>query len=80
MASLVSLLGSALFALPVLSLVTPHKYYKRDLTDFIDTERAISLDGVLANIGSDGALSMGAFPGVVIASPSTVRSTLPNMV
>jgi glucoamylase len=32
---------------------------------------SIALDGILANIGSNGTLSHGAKAGIVIASPST---------
>ncbi|KAF9242642.1 glycoside hydrolase family 15 protein [Melanogaster broomeanus] len=38
---------------------------------YITTESPIAKAGVLANIGSSGSKSSGAYPGVVIASPST---------
>ncbi|KAN0087498.1 carbohydrate-binding module family 20 protein [Tylopilus felleus] len=38
---------------------------------YIATESPIAKAGVLANIGPSGSLSSGAYPGVVIASPST---------
>ena len=50
-----------------------HSFSKRDLSSFIDSEKAIALDGILANIGPDGTLAQGAKAGVVIASPSTVN-------
>ncbi|KAG1825018.1 glycoside hydrolase family 15 protein [Suillus variegatus] len=39
---------------------------------YISTESPIAKAGVLANIGSSGVESSGAYPGVVIASPSTI--------
>jgi glucoamylase len=42
-----------------------------DLSTFISKQNDISLQGVLANIGSDGSRAQGASPGVVVASPST---------
>lgn len=36
----------------------------RDLNSFVDSERARALQGILDNIGPDGALSMGAKAGV----------------
>ncbi|ETS75535.1 Glucoamylase P [Pestalotiopsis fici W106-1] len=39
---------------------------------FIDTERPIALQGILNNIGPDGAKVEGASAGIVVASPSTV--------
>ncbi|KAH7885421.1 glycoside hydrolase family 15 protein [Phlebopus sp. FC_14] len=38
---------------------------------YITTESPLAQAGVLANIGANGAKSSGAYPGVVIASPST---------
>ena len=70
MALLKAVFGVFLFALPAVSRLGP--WYKRDLSGFIETERAISLQGVLDNIGPDGNLSSGAAAGIVIASPSTV--------
>ncbi|KAH7626280.1 Six-hairpin glycosidase-like protein [Sordaria sp. MPI-SDFR-AT-0083] len=40
------------------------------LKSFIGTEQKIALDGVLANIGPNGARVPGAGPGIVIASPT----------
>ncbi|MCJ1313723.1 hypothetical protein MMC25_007403 [Agyrium rufum] len=45
---------------------------KRDLNSFVRSEKAVALDGILANLGPDGALDHNASAGVVIASPSTV--------
>lgn len=42
----------------------------RDLNGFITTQNNISLNGVLANIGSDGSRAQGAAAGAVVASPS----------
>ncbi|EED14995.1 glucan 1,4-alpha-glucosidase, putative [Talaromyces stipitatus ATCC 10500] len=41
------------------------------LDAWLATETTVSLSGILANIGADGAYSKSAKPGVVIASPST---------
>ncbi|KAG6377015.1 glycoside hydrolase family 15 protein [Boletus reticuloceps] len=40
---------------------------------YVATESPISKAGLLANIGSSGSLSSGAYPGIVIASPSTTN-------
>jgi len=50
----------------------PPNLQARDLTSFINTERAISLQGVKDNIGPDGAKVPGAGAGFVVASPSRV--------
>jgi hypothetical protein len=42
------------------------------LATFIEKNRPVSLQGILDNIGPDGAKVAGAFPGLVIASPSKV--------
>ncbi|KAF8555761.1 Six-hairpin glycosidase, partial [Imleria badia] len=39
--------------------------------DYVSTESPIANAGLLANIGPSGAMASGAYPGVVIASPST---------
>ncbi|KAI1157404.1 carbohydrate-binding module family 20 protein [Nemania serpens] len=44
-----------------------------DLETFVQKERAISLQGVLNNIGPHGSRAPGAGAGVIIASPSTVN-------
>lgn len=41
-----------------------------NLDDFISSEYLVALQGVLANIGPDGALVDGADSGIVVASPS----------
>ncbi|KAI0736308.1 glucoamylase [Fomitopsis betulina] len=48
-------------------------FAQSDVSSYISTETPLAKAGVLANIGSDGSLSSGAKPGVVIASPSTVN-------
>ncbi|GAP87391.1 putative glycosyl hydrolase family 15 [Rosellinia necatrix] len=42
-----------------------------DLDGFVEKQRAISLQGVLNNIGPDGSRVPGAGAGVIVASPST---------
>lgn len=44
-----------------------------DVDSFVGTERAIALEGVLANIGPNGSLVPGAAAGLVVASPSKVN-------
>ncbi|KAI6016242.1 glycoside hydrolase family 15 protein [Pisolithus marmoratus] len=41
------------------------------IADYVTKELPIAQAGLLANIGADGTKSSGAYPGVVIASPST---------
>ncbi|RHZ59208.1 hypothetical protein CDV55_102012 [Aspergillus turcosus] len=41
------------------------------LDAWLATETTVSLNGILANIGADGAYAKSAKPGVIIASPST---------
>lgn len=41
-----------------------------NLDDFISLEKPIALEGILANIGPDGARVPGAESGIVVASPS----------
>jgi len=47
--------------------------FSRDLNSYIASQRARSLRAILDNIGPDGAKVPGAFPGIVVASPSTVN-------
>lgn len=47
------------------------KCARSDVSNFLQNEVPIALDKLLCNIGSKGCASSGAFPGVVIASPST---------
>ncbi|PVH72898.1 carbohydrate-binding module family 20 protein [Cadophora sp. DSE1049] len=65
---------SRLSVLGLLSLTSasPALLQQRDLNSFIETERAISLQGVKDNIGPDGAKVPGAGAGFVVASPSRV--------
>ncbi|KAF1831222.1 glucoamylase/glucan 1,4-alpha-glucosidase-like protein [Decorospora gaudefroyi] len=52
---------------------TPVNHYAKrqsSITDFIESEASVSINGVLANIGSDGTQAPGAAPGIVVASPS----------
>lgn len=45
-------------------------YVYSNLDRFLITQRKTSIQGVLANIGSNGKRAKGAAPGVVVASPS----------
>ena len=68
-ASIGLLLGWAAFST---SVSIPEKR-QTNLGSFITSERAIALEGVLDNIGSNGIFAQVASPGVVVASPSTVN-------
>lgn len=72
MAYMKRLTGAILVACSLLAEVAP-SHVVRDVNSFIATERPRALQGILDNIGPDGALAQGAKPGVVIASPSTVN-------
>ncbi|KAK2765066.1 hypothetical protein FQN54_008765 [Arachnomyces sp. PD_36] len=41
-----------------------------DIEAFIEKQRPVSLDGIVANIGPDGSGAQGAAAGIVVASPS----------
>ena len=56
-------IGLALLLAIQSSVALPH-VVSRDLNSFVDSERATALQGILANIGPDGSLSMGADAGV----------------
>lgn len=49
-----------------------------DIDTFVEKQRAISLQGVLNNIGPDGSKASGAGAGVIIASPSTDNPNCEN--
>jgi glucoamylase len=59
-------LGNAAIAAPQLS---PRA--TGSLDTWLATETTVSLNGILANIGADGAYAKSAKPGIIIASPST---------
>jgi glucoamylase len=59
-------LGHAAVAVPQLS---PRATVSLD--DWLATETTVSLNGILDNIGANGAYAKSAKPGVIIASPST---------
>ena len=56
---------------PALVAAAPH-LVERDLDSFVAIEKTRAVQGILDNLGADGALSHGAKAGIVIASPSTV--------
>ena len=68
-------LAPALYALTVCqSAVAAPQVASRatdSLDDWLASETTVSLNGILANIGADGAYAKSAAPGIVIASPST---------
>ena len=65
----------ALFTLFAAAVVaSPLAARQSSLPSFISRERAIALNGAVANIGGSGSeLIPGAFPGIVVAAPSTVN-------
>jgi glucoamylase len=54
------------------ALSTPLEHTKRQasIDDFIQNQVAVSINGILANIGPDGTKAPGASAGILIASPS----------
>jgi glucoamylase len=48
----------------------PRLNCRDDLEDFITKQKAVSIAGVLANIGPDGSEARGVPAGIVVASPS----------
>src|SRR3954454_23142284 len=66
----ITLLAAAAAAATANSLVERQS----NLSSFISKERSIALDGAVANIGGSGSeLVPGAFPGIVVAAPSTLN-------
>ena len=49
---------------------TPLENRQASLDAFITSQKAVSIKGVLANIGADGSKASGAAAGIVVASPS----------
>ena len=67
-------LGHAAIAAPQLS---PRA--TGSLDTWLATETTVSLNGILANIGADGAYAKSAKPGVIVASPSTSNPDCENL-
>ena len=60
--------------LAAVAAATPLVERQSNLSSFISKERLIALDGAIANIGGSGSeLVPGAFPGIVVAAPSTLN-------
>ncbi|PYH46524.1 glycoside hydrolase family 15 protein [Aspergillus saccharolyticus JOP 1030-1] len=57
-------------AIGVIPSSHPNTNDQTTLTEFIEKETSIAWQGILNNIGADGALVQGAHPGIVVASPS----------
>ncbi|KAF9736399.1 hypothetical protein PMIN03_010948 [Paraphaeosphaeria minitans] len=69
------LFTSAIWALPASLLFasahgTPLEPRQISVDAFITSQRSVSIQGVLANIGADGSKAQGAAAGIVVASPS----------
>ncbi|KAG9241566.1 1, 4-alpha-D-glucan glucohydrolase [Calycina marina] len=60
----------AICTFPSTAIAAPSFLNGRDLNSFVTTERAISLQGVLNNLGPGGSKAPGAGAGYVVASPS----------
>lgn len=58
-------------SLSALSSCAPTSQQSTIANAYVTKELPIAQDGLLANIGPNGAKSSGAYPGIVIASPST---------
>ena len=71
-AGLVSLLASQAIAAPGENGHGSHGSSPSQLDKFVTAEKKIALQGVLNNIGPDGAKVLGAGAGFVVASPSKV--------
>ncbi|KAF2437500.1 carbohydrate-binding module family 20 protein [Karstenula rhodostoma CBS 690.94] len=69
---LLTSIGRALpaFLLFTGALGTPVEQRQASVDTFITSQRAVSIEGVLANIGADGSKAQGAAAGIVVASPS----------
>mgnify|MGYP003624084156 CR=1 FL=1 len=71
------LFTSVLRALPAALLLTgvqsgpvDHQKRQTSIDSFITSQADISIEGVLANIGTDGSKAQGVPAGIVVASPS----------
>ena len=65
--ALTTLLAAAVIGSPLIAR-------QSSLSSFISKERAIALNGAIANIGGSGPeLIPGAFLGIVVAAPSTLN-------
>ncbi|RAH85966.1 putative glucoamylase precursor [Aspergillus japonicus CBS 114.51] len=53
-----------------LATANPEPVDATTLAEFIEKETPIAWKGILNNIGAEGALAHGAYPGIVVASPS----------
>ncbi|OJK02271.1 hypothetical protein ASPACDRAFT_1879587 [Aspergillus aculeatus ATCC 16872] len=53
-----------------LATSSPKTFDAATLAEFIEKEAPIAWQGILNNIGAEGALAQGAYPGIVVASPS----------
>ncbi|KAF9070778.1 glucoamylase [Rhodocollybia butyracea] len=63
-----------LFAATLSLLALPNVWAQSSVADaYVASESPLARAGMLANIGPSGSQSLGAFPGIVIASPSTVN-------
>jgi len=64
-------LSTVLPAVVAVASSTSHLHQKRaELEAFIQNEKAIAHQGILNNIGANGKLVQGAYPGIVVASPT----------
>lgn len=71
------LFTSVLRALPTLLLagaqgspVAQNDRRQTSLDQFVSAQANVSINGILANIGTDGSKAQGAAAGIVVASPS----------
>lgn len=72
-------LTCALYALALGQTATAAPQAARSgLDSWMANEKAFSFNGILKNIGSDGAYAKSADPGIVVASPSTSNPDCEN--
>lgn len=66
-------IATTVAAFTAVTVARPSIRQTSSIDAFIDIERPIALQGILDNIGPDGAKVAGASAGIVVASPSTVN-------
>jgi glucoamylase len=68
--SILRVLPAALLLGGVQSTPVDQEKRQTSIDSFVKSQIAVSIKGVLANIGTDGSKAQGASAGIVVASPS----------